>query len=147
MTQKSSYKNKLTEALNCYVTPLDSKDHNVGLMRIWNAIEVLTSKQEDSFDKVIKRFSLLYVNEQYRLQILMYIRDFRNRFVHNNDEDTNAKHYCFELQKAFKDMIFFQLRNRKLFKDFDDVLAFLDLPKTKPALKKKAKFINSAIKY
>ncbi|MGQ3892880.1 hypothetical protein [Legionella sp. CNM-4043-24] len=146
-TLKSSYKNKLIEALNCYVTALDSKDHNVGLMRIWNAIEILTSKQEDSFDKVVKRFSLLYANEPYRLQILMYIRDFRNRFVHNNEDDINAKHYCFELQKAFKDMLFFQLHNSSIFESFDDMLAFLDLPKTKSALTKKSKLINRAVKY
>lgn len=95
------YRAALTEALLRYVRALDERDQNTAFIRLWGAIEALTSPGFANYDQVVRRCSFLFRDTQYHQQILEHLREYRNQSIHAGDQSDNAKTHCFQLQLYF----------------------------------------------
>lgn len=141
------YRGALTEALLRYVGALDERDQNTAFIRLWGAIEALTSPGFAIYDQVVRRCSFLFRDSQYHQQILEHLREYRNQSIHAGDQSDNAKTHCFQLQLYFYHLIWFHLRNVGFFTSLEETNAFLDLVPSKTTLLRRKQLIQKAIRF
>lgn len=143
----SPYHLVIKDALLRYVRALDENDPNTAAIRIWGAMETLASPNEARYDRIIKRCSFLFDEEEYHRQLLEHLREFRNRTVHSGDQSEKAKTFCFQLQFYFRQLILFHLGNASHFDSLDEANDFLDLPADSKSLLSKQKQILKALEF
>ncbi|PCJ39719.1 MAG: hypothetical protein COA81_09980 [Alphaproteobacteria bacterium] len=144
---ESSYEEKIKKALLRYVRALDEKDYNVALIKLWGALEELTSPSQANYDLITKRVSFLFVEREYHKQVLENLREYRNRTVHSGEYEERARHYCFQLQYYFFILVQFHMRNANEFSDINEANRFLDFPHDKRLLEKQKVMLEKAIKF
>lgn len=143
-----SYGDVLKDALLRYVRALDERNHNVVLILLWGALEVLTSPEaKANYDLVVRRTSSVFKEKEYCKQVMEHLRDCRNRTVHAGDQSDKAKMNCYQLQHFFRELVFFHLRNTGEFSDLNEANNFLDLTSNKEALERRKRLIEKAIKF
>ncbi len=143
----SKYTAQLSDALLRYVRALDERDQNNAFIKLWGAVEALTSPGEAKYDLVIRRCSFLYSDIVYHRQILEHLREYRNQSVHAGDQSGAAKVHCFQLQRYFSRLIFFHLANAHEFASLDEANQFLDLPPDKDILLKQKRMRQKALRF
>ncbi|MCX7169507.1 MAG: hypothetical protein NTY41_04230 [Proteobacteria bacterium] len=141
------YRAALTEALLRYVRALDERDQNTAFIRLWGAIEALTSPGFANYDQVVRRCSFLFRDTQYHQQILEHLREYRNQSIHAGDQSDNAKTHCFQLQLYFNHLIWFHLGNVGFFVSLEETNAFLDLAPNKTTLLRSKQLVQKAIRF
>lgn len=144
---KSKYSKQLIESMVRYVRALDEKDHNVALVKIWNALEYLTSPNQANFSLVTRRCAYLYKDYNYHKQILEHLRENRNLNIHSAEQIRKAKTYCFQLQGYFRTLINSHLDWTDDFKSLEEANNFLDLPTNEKELERKKMHIEKAITF
>lgn len=144
---KSKYSDKLKGALLRYVRALDERDQDVALIRLWGAVESLTSPGEANYDLVTRRCAFLFAEHDYHKQILEHLREYRNQSVHAGEQMGKAKIHCYQLQFYFRQLILFHLRFAGKFDNLDQANEFLDLPFEKKSLEARKELIELAIKF
>lgn len=144
---KSKYAPQLSEALLRYVRALDERDQNNAFIKLWGAVEALTSPDEAKYDLVIRRCSFLYRDTLYHRQILEHLREYRNQSLHAGDQSDVAKVHCFQLQSYFFSLIFFHFANVHEFANLDEANQFLDLPTDKDTLLKQKRMRQKALRF
>jgi hypothetical protein len=143
----SPYSDLLKEALLRYVRALDERDQNVALIRLWGALESLTTPSEANYDMLTRRCSFLFKERDYHKQVLEHLREYRNSSVHAGDQSERAKTNCFQLQFYFHHLLIFHLNNSNTFKSLEEANKFLDLPSEKGELENRKSLIEKAIKF
>lgn len=141
------YKDVIDEAMLHCVRALDEADKNIALIRLWTAIETITSHRAQNSEPSIKRISFLFKDRDYHEQILTHLRDYRNRNLHAGEYSENAKTFCYQLQFYFHRLVLFHINNAGEFFNLDDANAFLDLPSNKKELENRIKLFEKAIKF
>jgi hypothetical protein len=141
---KSKYKPRLINALLKYVRALDENDQNTAFIRIWTALESLTSPERADYVAVVRRTSFLFKNREYSQQLLEHLREQRNTSIHAGDQNENAKTHCFQLQAFFYKLIIFHLSNYD-FKSLDEANLFLDFDSNVEVLRRQRQLLNRAI--
>ncbi|OGT02714.1 MAG: hypothetical protein A3F73_14025 [Gallionellales bacterium RIFCSPLOWO2_12_FULL_59_22] len=144
---KSNYAAQLSDALLRYVRALDERDQNNAFIKLWGAVEALTSPGEAKYDLVIRRCSFLYRDTLYHRQILEHLRECRNQSVHAGDQSDSAKIHCYQLQTYFYSLVFFHLANVHEFASLDEANQFLDLPTDKDTLLKQKRMRLKALRF
>lgn len=144
--EKCKYSTKLKGALLQFVRALDEKDKNTVFIRLWGALESLTSPDQANYDLVIKRTSFIF-DEGYHKQVLEHLREYRNSTVHSGEMKDKAKKNCFQLQNYFKELFLFHLSNVDNFKSLVEVNEYLDLPVEKQSLEKRKLFLEMAMRF
>ena len=144
---KSKYAAQLSDALLRYVRALDERDQNNAFIKLWGAVEALTSPGEAKYDLVIRRCSFLCPDTLYHRQILEHLREYRNQSVHAGDQSDVAKVHCFQLQRYFYNLIFFHLANVYEFASLDEANQYLDLPPDKGTLLKQKRMRQKALRF
>lgn len=143
---KIPYNNIIKDALLRYVRALDEKDQNTALIRLWGALETLTDAS-GNHNLVTKRCSFLFTEHDYHKQILEHLREHRNSNAHSGDQNENAKLSCFQLQRYFRALLLFHLKNQGYFSSIKEANIFLDLSTDKKVLETKKRLIEKAIKF
>lgn len=145
--EKSKYSKQLIESVVRYVRALDEKDHNVALIKIWNALEYLTSPNQANYDLITRRCAFLYKDYNYHKQILEHLRENRNLNVHAGEQLGKAKTYCFQLQNYFRTLINFHAEWIDDFKSLEEANNFLDLPTNVDELERRKNHLEKAITF
>lgn len=141
------YKRAVIDSLLRYVRALDERDQNLALVKLWAAIEALTIPSGSNYDLLTRRCAFLFDEYDYHQQVLENLREYRNSNVHAGKENDKAKTYCFLLQRYFRQLVLFHLKQVEKFKTLDDANSFLDLPAKKSNLENKKKLIEKAIRF
>lgn len=144
---KCRYSDKLNNALLRYVRAFDEKDQNVALLQIWGSLESLTAYEENNKGNLPKRCSFLYEDSEYHKQILEHLREYRNQSVHAGVRGEEVKHYCYQLQGYFFQLILFHLHRVNEFETLSEANHFLDQPVKLEELEKKQKVLEKVIKF
>ena len=147
LLSKSKYSKSIKDALLRYVRALDEKDQNNALIKLWGAIECLTSPGEANYDFVTKRCSFIFEDNTYHKQVLEHLREVRNQSVHAGDQEEKAKINCYQLQFYFYHLIFFYLRSATVFNSLDEANQFLSMSPNKDDLLKKKKLLVRALRF
>jgi hypothetical protein len=142
-----AYRGVLCEALLRYVRAFDERDPNTAFLRLWGALESLTSPEIARYDQVVRRCSFLFREAKYHEQILEHLRAYRNQSVHAGDESDNAKTHCFQLQLYFSHMVWFHLGSAHFFRSLDEANAFLDFPNDQAAIYRLKMLIDKAVRF
>ncbi len=145
--EKSNYKSNLKESLVRYVRALDERDQNIALVKLWGALELLTSPGEANYNLITRRCSFLFKERDYHMQVLEHLREYRNCSIHAGNSGGNAKTYCFQLQFYFYHLVMFHLRNAEIFSNLQEANNFLDLPTSIEALGIRKRLIEKAINF
>lgn len=143
------YGDCLFTALLRYVRALDESDPNNAFLRLWGALESLSTSGNGNNDSVIKRCSALFKSHDFdfHVQTLEHLRTYRNANVHVGEESEDARILCYQLQRYFKHLMSFHLKNANFFNSLDEAKTFLDLPININELHRKSELIQKAKKY
>jgi hypothetical protein len=144
---RSPFQSELTEALIRYARAFDDPDQNNAFLKLWSALESLTTPGVADYDKLVHRCSFLYSDSEYHRQVLEHLREYRNRSVHSGVESTDARTNCFLLQGYFRAAFHFFKGNRKAFSSLNDANEFLDFPTDREILVAKLAALKKAIKF
>ena len=145
--EECKYASKLKEALLRFVRALDEKDKNTAFIRLWGALESLTSPWQANYDLVTKRTSFIFKERAYHKQILEHLREYRNITIHSGEMKEKVKKNCFQLQFYFKQLLLFHLHHVDNFSSLDEINRYLDLPIEKKDLTKQKQLLEMAIQY
>jgi hypothetical protein len=143
-----SYGRQLLSSLIRYVRALDENDANTAFLRLWGgAVEALTTPGIADYDQLVKRCSFLYSDSLYHRQVLEHLREYRNANVHAGEESNHARIYCFQLQRYYRALFWFHVRNANFFKSLDEANLFLDSSESDGDLMRQIKIIRKALKF
>lgn len=111
-----AYGERLSSSLIRYVRALDESDANTTFLRLWGAMEALATPGIANYDNVVKRCSFLYAESAYHRQVLEQLREYRNASVHAGEESSKARTHCFQMQRYYRDLFWFHIRNAIFFR-------------------------------
>ncbi len=144
---ESAFGEQLTSSLIKYVRALDHIDANTAFLRLWGAIEGLTSPGQADYDKVVRRCAFLFKDSDFHRQILEHLREFRNENIHKGEYSENARIHCFQLQYYYVNLIWFHIHNAKFFKSLNEANTFLDSSTDRNFLKRKIQLARKALHF
>lgn len=145
--EQSNFGKEITSSLLMFVRGMDLYDHNAAFLKMWGALEALTTPKIADYDKLIRRTSFLFKEVEYHRQVLEHLRAYRNANVHIGEESENAKIHCFQLQTYYRAVVWFFIHNAKKFPNLEDIGAFLDSPPDIDILEERLKYLKKAIKF
>jgi len=144
---KSPYTKELANALIKYARSLDEPDANTAFIKLWSALESVTTPGIADYDKMIKRCCFLYSDGEYHRQILEHLREYRNKSVHSGVEGEDARTNCYLLQSFFRTAVHFYKGNHQAFSSLDAANEFLDLPADRFALAAQLRALRKAMRF
>ena len=144
---RSRYRESLISSLLRFVRALDQSDPNLAFLRLWSALETLTTPGAADYDKLIHRSAFLFKENDYHRQVLEHLRVYRNANVHAGEESDNARTYCYQLQMYYVNAAWFYIRNALRFSSLEAANEFLDLPPDLAELKRRAAIVRTAIRF
>jgi len=144
---QSPYKDQIISALIRYVRALDETDANTAFLRLWSAIESLTTPEVADYDKLVRRCSFLFHESVFHRQMLEHLREYRNDSVHSGEYSDHARTLCFQLQLYFSTLIWFHIRNANFFTSLSEANQFLDTPPDKGVINRQLGLARKAIKF
>ncbi|MDP1978967.1 hypothetical protein [Undibacterium sp.] len=147
LINKSNFQESLITALLLFVRALDHSSPDTAFLRLWSALETLTSPGVADYDKLIHRSAFLFKEHAYHRQVLEHLRVYRNANVHAGEESQNARIHCFQLQLYFTEIAWFCIRNSTKFSTLDEAGQFLDLSPDPVELQRCLAKIKRAIKF
>lgn len=139
-------KKRLKDALLIYVRAFDESDRNTTLIRGWRAVESLLGSG-DNCEPVARRCAFLFNEFDYHRQIVDHLRECRNRSAHSGQDLDDATVHCFQLQRYFREVVLFHLRNATVFESIDEANTFLDLPRSPAVLRRRRTLLRKAEKF
>lgn len=143
----SPYKDQIISSLVRYVRALDEADANTAFLRLWSAIESLTTPEVADYDKLVRRCSFLFQESQFHRQMLEHLREYRNDSVHSGEYSEQARTLCFQLQLYFKVLIWFHIRNSTFFASLNEANQFLDTSTDKSVINRHLVLARKALKF
>lgn len=145
--EKSKIQAPLVAALLRFVRALDQSDPSTAFLRLWSALESLTTPIVADYDKLIRRTCFLFSDHEYHRQVLEHLREYRNANVHAGEESDNAKIHCFQLQMYFLTAAWFFIHNATRFSSLEEAGEFLDLPPGRSELLRRLELVKGALKF
>ena len=143
----SPYQDQISSALVRYVRALDEADANTAFLRLWSAIESLTTPEVADYDKLVRRCAFLFQESLFHRQMLEHLREYRNGSVHSGEYSDHARTLCFQLQLYFNTLIWFHIRNANFFTSLNEANQFLDTPADKTAINRQLGLARKALKF
>jgi hypothetical protein len=143
----SPYRAQIVSALVRYVRALDEVDANTAFLRLWSAVESLTTPEVADYDKLVRRCAFLFQESLFHRQMLEHLREYRNDSVHAGEYSDDARTLCFQLQLYFNALIWFHIKNSTFFTSLNEANQFLDTPADKSAIKRQMSLSKKALKF
>lgn len=145
--RSSSYQGQLVSALVRFVRALDEQDATTSFLRLWSALESLTTPGIADYERLVRRCVFLFKDASYHRQILEHLREYRNETVHAGEYSDHARTLCYQTSLYFVSLIRFHIRNASFFTSLDEANAFLDSPADKDKLIRQMKLGRKALKF
>lgn len=143
----SPYSDRLISSLVRFVRALDESEPNTAFLRLWSALETLTTHGQADYDKIVQRCSFLFKENTFHRQLLEHLREHRNANVHAGEESDRARTHCFQLQLYFVNLIWFHVRNARYFRSLEEANFFLDSPTDQGDLKRRLQLVRKAVRF
>lgn len=145
--KKSNYAKEIKVAIIRYSRALDERIWDHAFTRLWGVLELLTNTMGPRYSQsvTIKRAAYFYKEYDFAHQILKQLRDYRNRSIHADAENSEIEAYLYQLKNIIEDLLHFHIFNSFKFNSLNDAGRFLDLPHDKDALKLRADMANYAL--
>jgi hypothetical protein len=148
---RSNYKSELITITLRYARALDTQDLNDAYLKLWGILETLTGTGlgNTTYKEAIRRaaFIVPHRDYDYSLQVLTYLKDFRNKFVHAGSESDEIESLLFLLKRYVEILLEFHLGNSFRFKSIVDACNFMDMPNDKKILNERIKVLSFAKKF
>ncbi len=125
-----------------YAVALDSRDLTAAYLKLWGVLECLVNTNKH--EVLVRRVSSIYQEREYHLQALNILREFRNLYVHTNEETDEIETYLYKLKNYVDNMFKLHLTNRLNFNSIDELIEFLDLPVDKDIILHRLKIYKLA---
>lgn len=145
--RSSVYRDQITSALVRYVRALDESDADAAFLRLWTAIEALTTPGVADYEKLVRRCTFLFQDGEFHRQTLEHLREYRNGSVHRGEQSGQARMFCFQLQLYFNVLIWFHIRNAKFFRSVEEANQFLDTPPDKATISRQVTLAKRALRF
>lgn len=136
----------IVESLLLCTRALDEKDANTAFLRLWNALEKITSPTAN-YNETIRRCSFIFSNRAYHEQVIDHLRIYRNRSVHSGTPSDFSKSHCYSLQGYFRHLFWFFVSRTKTANALQDVWKFLDQPSDVESLRQRIKIAQEAVRF
>lgn len=143
----SPYSDRLISSLVRFVRAFDEGDPNTAFLRLWSALETLTTPGQADYNKLVQRCSFLFNKSAFHGQLLEHLREYRNTTVHAGEESDRARIHCFQLQLYFVNLIWFHVRNARFFRSLEEANVFLDSSADKGSLNRQLQLLRKAIRF
>ena len=144
LLRKSRYSQDIVSAILRYTRALDLTNWEDAFLRLWGVLEHLTGTGPDDSHKVTtRRAAFIFGGEEYSRQVLIHLRDYRNRAVHAGSENHEIEAYMYQLKRFVESLLEFHLGSKFGFKNLKEVSTVLDLPCSREELCQK----HNALKY
>jgi hypothetical protein len=143
----SPYSDRLISSLTRFARAFDESDPNTAFLRLWSALETLTTPGQADYNKVVQRCSFLFKERALHGQLLEHLREYRNANVHAGEESDRARTHCFQLQLYFVNLIWFHVQNARYFRSLEEANFFLDSPADKGSLKRHLQLRRKAVRF
>lgn len=138
------YGPEVKESLAQFVRGLDEPDANVAYLRVWSALERLTTSDQDA---LIRRCAFICSDRESQILTLKHLQKYRNDAVHEGVSTENAKRETYLLLGFYRAMLRFHLSNGYLFSSLAEANEFLDYPPDVNILRRKKQLMERAIFY
>ncbi|MEP7703453.1 hypothetical protein [Paraglaciecola sp. 25GB23A] len=142
--KKLKYKSELEKYLINYVRALDSDDLHSSFLKLWVVLEQITGTTFK--DKKIGRAARIYSNFGFSLEIINYLRNFRDKAVHHNSSSQDIETILYHLKSIVEDHLSRLLGNKYNFESVNDFREFWDLPMSLDQIEKNQKEHKTKIK-
>lgn len=143
----SPYGDRLVGSLIRFVRALDEPEPSTAFLRLWGALEALTTPGQADYEKIVKRCSFLFRENAFHRQLLEHLREYRNATVHAGEESELARTHCFQLQLYFSSLVWFHLKNAEFFRTLDEANFFLDSPDNLSELQRRLQLMRKAVHF
>jgi len=145
--ERSNIKKDLKKSILNYIKGYDQIDYHQNLIMSWAAFELLLSNGTNNNDSISRRSSFLWDDYEYHKQIVEHLRHYRNIHVHTGEASDSAKTHCYQLQRYYKQLIYYYLLKASECKSLSEANSFLDLSKDIVELKQQKLMLEKAIKF
>jgi hypothetical protein len=136
--ERCGYSSDLVRAFLRYGRALDNPDFESVFLKLWSLLEFLTSSRDD-YNLLVRRVTFLFEDAALVTQILRHLRERRNDFVHSAVETDRTRTLVFQIKPFVERMMRFHITSGLKFKDREDAMGYLDLPKDPEEIRKKIK--------
>lgn len=144
---KCSYKTDITDSLVIYVRALDEANQTNAFIKLWSALERITTPNNADYSLLIKRTSFIWRDADFATETLKHLRDYRNKAVHSGHESSESKAFCYQLQSYYREIILFHVFSSGKFNSLEEANSFLDLPRSTKELKRNKFLLTKAIHF
>jgi len=134
---KSQYKYDLSQAIIRYSKALDERSPENAFLQLWGVLEKITGTVKKTHDETVERASYPYSDYLHRRLILNELKNYRNRAVHTNIENSEVPEYLYQLKIIVEHHLLNNIRNPFNFSSFDDAYFMFGLPHNKKALEER----------
>jgi len=141
------YNELLKSAFIRYSRALDERNWYYAYLKLWSLLELLTDTINDRYDVTIRRGSYIFDDREYYREVLNHLREYRNRSVHIDAENSEIELFMYQLKRIIESLIEFHLGFSGKFKSIAEVSSFLRLPNDKNSLEDKVRLLDYALKY
>lgn len=142
--KKLNYRSDLEKYFINYVRALDSDDLHSSFLKLWVVIEQITGTTYR--EKKIGRAARIYSNLDFSLEIINYLRNFRDKAVHHNSSSHDIETILFHLKYIVEDHLSRLLGNKYKFESVNDFREFWDLPMSLIQIEKAQKELKNKMK-
>lgn len=144
---RCSYKKDITDSLVIYVRALDEVNQTNAFIKLWSALERITTPNNADYNLLIKRTSFIWHDADFATETLKHLKDYRNRAVHTGHESSESKSFCYQLQSYYREIILFHIFSSGKFHSLEEANSFLDLPRNIKELKRNKFLLTKAIDF
>ena len=135
------------ELVRQYCRVFDTSDYKDSFLRSWALLERLTDASGD-YERLVRRASKVWKEEDIFREIAQYLRDRRNRFTHSSASEERGEEDLVYLSKTLiEPLMSLFLVNSFKFSEVGELVSFLDLPSSKTELLKRKSLIEKGIKF
>ncbi len=129
LLKKSNYAPDIINAVLRYGRALDKTDLDYSFLRLWAVLELLTGTLAENYKVTVRRASSIFADREYTHQVLLHLREYRNKSVHSDFESSDIESLVYQLKRCVEVLIAFHLRYR--FSSMPDAAKFMDIPHDK----------------
>jgi hypothetical protein len=130
-----------------YCRSLDDGTLHGAFLKLWALLELMTeTKPQEGSDITIRRAVVLFKQSELHKAVLAYIRDQRNRIVHQSEAPDELEELVYRLKMYVEELLHFFVMNSVKFRTRERYMLFLDLPTDVAILKERFTVIRKALR-
>jgi hypothetical protein len=123
------------------------RDWEGAFLKLWSVLELLTNSCRDNNIVTARRTAYIYDDRDFALQVLKHLRDYRNRSVHADIDNTAIEIYVYQLKSFVEALLGFHLGSSYGFESMEEAARFLELPSDRDAIETRIRMLQYAQRF